>query len=249
MHSIRLAAAAGGGLWRELRRKRTWGAAVAAVAGLVAVVYGQPVFAWLGGTAGVVTSAIAAWRWLAERVEEGRTMLRLRKDAADKEVKDTEDKLNRLDPTRRLGRLLDEISSRERYDSYRGLVGAIHHDLRRLSDDPAATTAGEPHLQRIVLYIDDLDRCSPERVLEVLQAVNLLLTMDLFMVVVAVDPRWLVESLRTFHGQMFSENVHPLDYLDKIFHIPFALRPMGGDLAEGRRGQAGIQRRRGRDSG
>jgi hypothetical protein len=230
MRGMRLAVAASGGVWRELRRKRTWFAALITVAGLAAVVYGQPAFAWLGGTASVMAPAIAAWTWLAERVKEGHTTLRLQKDVADKEVKDTEDKLNRLDPKRRLDRLLDEISSRERYDSYRGLVGAIHHDLRRLSDDLAAT-AGEPQLQRIVLYIDDLDRCSPKRVLEVLQAVNLLLTMDLFMVVVAVEPRWLIESLRAFHGEIFSKNVHPLDYLDKIFHIPFAVRPMSHDIA------------------
>jgi hypothetical protein len=233
MHGMRLAAAAGGGVWRELRRGRLWIAALAAVAGLVAAMYGQPVLAWLGGTAVVVAPAVAAWAWLAERVETGRETLRLRKDAADKEVRDTEDKLNQLDPTRRLGRLLDEISLRKRYDSYRGLVGAIHHDLRRLSDDLTVNNSGEPEIQRIVLYIDDLDRCAPERVLEVLQAVNLLLTMDLFMVVVAVDPRWLVESLKAFHGEMFNQNVRPLDYLDKIFHIPFALRSMSGNLADG----------------
>ena len=57
-------------------------------------------------------------------------------------------------------------------------------------------------------------------VVDVLQAVNLLLTMDLFMVVVAVDPRWLLRSLR---GELPEASV--VAYLDKIFHIPFALRP------------------------
>jgi hypothetical protein len=231
MRGMRLAVVAGGEVWRELHRRRTWVAILVAIAGLVAVVYGQSVVAWLGGTASVLAPAIAAWTWLAERVEEGRKNLRLQKDAADKEVKDAEDELNRLDPKRRLSKLLDEISSAERYGNYRGLVGAIHHDLRRLSDDLAQATGDESRLQRIVLYIDDLDRCKPQRVLEVLQAVNLLLTMDLFMVVVAVDPRWLIESLNEFHGEMFSKNVHPLDYLDKIFHIPFALRPMSERLA------------------
>jgi hypothetical protein len=223
--------AAGGGVWRELHRRRTWIALLIAAAGLVAVIYGWPVLAWLGGTAGVLAPVIAARTWLAERVTAGRENLRLQKEAADEEVKDTEDKLNRLDPTRRLSKLLDEISSAERYGDYRGLVGAIHHDLRRLSDDLAQASGDEPQLQRIVLYIDDLDRCDHSRVLAVLQAVNLLLTMDLFMVVVAADPRWLLESLRAFRGEMFSETAHPLDYLDKIFHIPFAIRPMSRRIA------------------
>lgn len=231
IRGIRLAVAASGGVWRELHRKRTWIAALVAVTGLSAIVYGQPMVVWLGGTAAVVAPTITAWKWLAERVEQGRTTLRMQKDAADKEVKDTENELNRLDPKRRLGRLLDEIGDAGRYDNYRGLVGTIHHDLRRLSDVLAAATADEPQLQRIVLYIDDLDRCSPKRVLEVLQAVNLLLTVDLFMIVVAVDPRWLVKSLKEFHGETLSTTMRPLDYLDKIFHIPFALRPMSHDLA------------------
>jgi hypothetical protein len=39
-----------------------------------------------------------------------------------------------------------------------------------------------------VLYIDDLDRCPPRRVVEVLTAMQLLLALPLFVVVVAVDP-------------------------------------------------------------
>ncbi len=46
-----------------------------------------------------------------------------------------------------------------------------------------------PELNRIVLYIDDLDRCPPKRVVEVLQAVHLLLAFELFVVVVGVDAR------------------------------------------------------------
>jgi len=77
-----------------------------------------------------------------------------------------------------------------------------------------------------VLYVDDLDRCTPQRVVNVLQAVNLLLTMELFIVVVAVDPGWLLRSLKRHHEGLFDDN--EVAYLDKIFHIPVALRPMGG---------------------
>lgn len=48
----------------------------------------------------------------------------------------------------------------------------------------------------MILYIDDLDRCPPAKVLEVLEAVHLLLALELFVVVVGVDPRWLQRSLR-----------------------------------------------------
>jgi hypothetical protein len=54
----------------------------------------------------------------------------------------------------------------------------------------------EARIDRIVLYIDDLDRCSDAQVVQVLQATHLLLAFDLFVVVVAVDARWLSQSLR-----------------------------------------------------
>ncbi|MEZ5024500.1 MAG: P-loop NTPase fold protein [Chitinophagales bacterium] len=42
-------------------------------------------------------------------------------------------------------------------------------------------------VERIVLYIDDLDRCPPKKVVEVLQAIHLILAFPLFVVVVGVD--------------------------------------------------------------
>ena len=85
-----------------------------------------------------------------------------------------------------------------------------------------------PPLERIVLYIDDLDRCPPRRVVEVLEAVHLMLALDLFVVVVAVDARWLIRSLEYHHHELFGGGeglATPIDYLDKIFQIPYVLLP------------------------
>ncbi len=90
------------------------------------------------------------------------------------------------------------------------------------------------HVNRIVLYIDDLDRCPPETVAKVLQAVHLLLAFPLFVVVMGVDARWLSRSLtKHYEGLLASgerneehESASPQDYLEKIFQIPFWLRPM-----------------------
>jgi hypothetical protein len=99
-----------------------------------------------------------------------------------------------------------------------------------------------PRIDRIILYIDDLDRCPERNVVEVLQAVHLLLAFPLFIVVVGVDPRWLLRSLE-IHSAVFSAAAEkaegrkgrdedplwestPMNYLEKIFQIPFSLRPI-----------------------
>ncbi|MET0730956.1 MAG: P-loop NTPase fold protein, partial [Solirubrobacterales bacterium] len=92
-----------------------------------------------------------------------------------------------------------------------------------------------PQIDRVVLYIDDLDRCPPKRVVEVLEAVHLILALDLFVVVLAVDPRWLLQSLRLHYSELLGDEEQldpewestPLNYLEKIIQIPFTLRPMG----------------------
>jgi hypothetical protein len=89
-----------------------------------------------------------------------------------------------------------------------------------------------PDVERIVLYIDDLDRCPPKRVVEVLQAIHIILSLPLFVVVVAVDSRWLLDSLATYYREQFPDRAHhgerarPQQYLEKIFQIPYTLLPM-----------------------
>jgi tetratricopeptide (TPR) repeat protein len=60
---------------------------------------------------------------------------------------------------------------------------------------------------RIILYIDDLDRCPPDKVVDVLQAIHLLLYFPLFVVVVAVDARWVSRSLRDQFPELLAENI------------------------------------------
>jgi hypothetical protein len=131
-------------------------------------------------------------------------------------------------------------------------ISIARQDLNTLSqvlrkETPATTTpAGVRPVDRVILYIDDLDRCKPEDVVRVLQVVHMLLAFELFVVVVAVDARWVEESLRQNYKWLSGaaattdENdrkngkpaagggprVTPQDYLEKIFQISFWLEPM-----------------------
>jgi hypothetical protein len=92
--------------------------------------------------------------------------------------------------------------------------------------------------KRIALYIDDLDRCPPEKVVDVLQAVHLLLTFPLFVVMVAVDVRWVRKALLSHYPSLMTEGrgqqqtASVSDYLEKIFQIPYWVRPMDGATSE-----------------
>ncbi len=139
---------------------------------------------------------------------------------------------------RRLFSFIEERVRGDAYRPYHGVVELVRRDFERLAALMAAREDGArdglPEIDRIVLYVDDLDRCPARRVIEVLEAVHLLLASNLFVVVVAVDPRWLLRALRShYQAEMVSGDGEwapaPRDYLEKIFQIPYSLPRMEED--------------------
>lgn len=126
------------------------------------------------------------------------------------------------------------------YQQELGLLHQVRQDILELSDcllihdsDPETVKAkkretfprGEP---RIILYIDDLDRCPPDRVVEVLEAVQLLLKTPLFIVVLAIDDRYISRALEDVYQGVLIRGGKPsgIDYLEKIIQIPYRMRPL-----------------------
>ncbi|KAA2252660.1 hypothetical protein F0L68_34640 [Solihabitans fulvus] len=147
--------------------------------------------------------------------------------------------LAELAPGRRLYRFLADRAAGDSYARNLGLISMIRKDFEQLiallADQQKGADDGTAHgpIDRIVLYIDDLDRCEPEQVVEVLQAVHLLLALELFVVVIGVDPRWLLRSLCSHYEDIINEDpivgrwhVTPADYLEKIINIPMVLPGM-----------------------
>lgn len=110
-------------------------------------------------------------------------------------------------------------------------------DMGTLKTSAAAPIEAKgPIFERIILYIDDLDRCPPDKVVDVLQAVHLLLTFPLFVVIVAVDARWVSRSLEAHYAELLVPDAKAAgaaatarDYLEKIFQVPYWVRPMTPD--------------------
>ncbi len=86
-------------------------------------------------------------------------------------------------------------------------------------------------LKAFVILIDDLDRCSPERVIENLEAVKLFLNVESTAFVVAADRRIVENAIRIRYSSLFSGEQHlpaqkdalVTDYLEKLIQIPYTL--------------------------
>ena len=186
---------------------------------------------------------------------------------AQKALQTVQDELNSATSVKLLADFIVDRAESTDYRKHLGVLALVRDDFEKLSgliDDEnwklAPLLPGEKErpgmkkfetideeakeedirINRIILYIDDLDRCPPNKVVEVLQAVHLLLAFPLFVVVVGVDARWVKRSLRTryrelLHAEEREEEDEELamigratadDYLEKIFQVPYWLEPM-----------------------
>lgn len=184
-----------------------------------------------GGVLAVVTSWVTLGRSRLERANNAidealcGEMVRLQTELAE-----SKQELSTVDPAFRLDQLLRKLHEPERYQRFRGVTGYVYQDLTELNEALRSVAEQAEHsvLERIVLYIDDLDRCSPDRIMAVVQAVNLLTTFSMFAVVVPMD----LVGLRRMLPSHQDASARPspllsLELLEKVFHVAYAIRPLG----------------------
>ncbi|MGC3948000.1 MAG: P-loop NTPase fold protein [Chryseolinea sp.] len=197
-------------------------------------------------------------------------MLQRTLDDLDEKIKGTEQELADIKSGKRLVEFLEQRSREENYSRQLGIISWIRKDFNKLDEllrkqhDLSVSQEEKDKLDnpqqvklkidRIVLYIDDLDRCNEDTVVKVLEAIHLLLAFPLFVVIVGVDPRWLNNALTKRYRGLFARaatkaanmetrmnrgdsqetvSVDEIlgaatthDYLEKIFQIPFSLKPL-----------------------
>jgi KAP family P-loop domain len=125
-----------------------------------------------------------------------------------------------------VSRWMSTLLSDGSYGAELGPMRRIHDDLEwlgeRLKDENG----------RFVVMIDDLDRCEPDKAVEVLQAINLLLNFDSFIVCLGIDARIITRAVeRHYRGLLGPAGASGYEYLDKIVQIPFRIpRPSPEDV-------------------
>ncbi len=175
---------------------------------------------------------------------------------AENDIAKTNLELQEIRKGKRFSVFLERRLQSDNYRKHLGLISIIRKDFELLSAylqkyNEEILSRGileelpdQNQVERIVLYIDDLDRCPQEKVIEVLQAIHLILAFPLFVVVVGIDVKWITKSLIKEYGDMlsnfneetinspqlqkeFRNDATPFDYLEKIFQLPFRLNRIG----------------------
>ncbi len=87
-------------------------------------------------------------------------------------------------------------------------------------------------IRSLVILIDDLDRCSPQRIIDNLEAIKLFLSVDRTAFVIGADPRivrhaissiYKPEEIRAESGEYEPQTDIVNDYLEKLIQVPYRL--------------------------
>jgi formylglycine-generating enzyme required for sulfatase activity len=84
---------------------------------------------------------------------------------------------------------------------------------------------------RLAVFVDDLDRCLPDKAVEVLEAVKLFLDVPGCVFVMGVDRQVIEEGIAVRYSDYETE-IRGDHYLEKIIQIPFSLPPIPPDAVE-----------------
>ena len=169
---------------------------------------------------------------------------KLRQDVADLET-EVQRQEQKVGLTSRHPSVLEFLQARLEegfYEKQLGLMHCVECDLQNLTDALYIHSGFDPDIEskrerfprgqpRVVLFIDDLDRCPPHKVVEVLESVQLLLKTELFIVVLGLDTRYVTRALEKAYAGILRWEGDPsaLDYIEKILTFAYRVKPVRKD--------------------
>lgn len=125
-----------------------------------------------------------------------------------------------------------DLTIRQRLDNKKvsqqlGLMHEVRKEMRLLCCFIYFMEIFERRRIRVVLEITNLDRCTPKKIVGVLDAINILLSDEEspFISVLAVDPEVLVRQVQQAEDCL-SKRDSAYDFLDRIITLPFTVPPL-----------------------
>ena len=87
-----------------------------------------------------------------------------------------------------------------------------------------AELIGLPEGKTAIFVIDNLDRCSPERIIDTLEAIKLFLSVEGTVFLIAADEDIIKYSIESrYPGLLKQENIYGSEYIEKIIQLPIRI--------------------------
>lgn len=105
--------------------------------------------------------------------------------------------------------------------------GLADPTLQGFRDEFDELMAELEEIERVVVLVDDLDRCLPDTVVAALEAIKLFLSVRKMGFVIAADRRLVTLAIATRYAQSAQGALMAREYLEKIVQIPISVPTLG----------------------
>ena len=129
--------------------------------------------------------------------------------------------------------IIEKLQSDEGKEIYKAFVKERKEEDKNVTNavsefrDDFAELLEATNFKRLVVIIDDLDRCSPERIIENLEAIKLFLNVPKTAFIIGADPRivkYAIEHKYKNNKEIEEDNNRiVIDYLEKLIQLPYSL--------------------------
>lgn len=113
----------------------------------------------------------------------------------------------------KMGELYDKKTDITSHDNFKSIN--FKHDLRKRFQDVVDKLVGDQG--RLIIFIDDLDRCNDDTIIDLLESIKLFLSVEKCIFILCADFEIIKNGLR----KKFNSSNGSEDYLDKLVQLPF----------------------------
>ena len=136
-------------------------------------------------------------------------------------TKEAEKALGKGEPASQIAELIGSFRREEmaRYQAQLSSLEQFQRNFQELVDALLRREGQRP--RRLVVFVDDLDRCLPEKAIQVLEAIKLFLDVPGCIFVLGLDREAIEDAVQ----KRYKGEVKAREYLEKIIQLPFILPP------------------------
>jgi len=116
------------------------------------------------------------------------------------------------------------IKGQERVYFHKHISERLKEELNRIRYDENGQLKYD---FRLIIFVDDLDRCTPEKALELLESIKTFFDIEGIIYVIGMDPRTIDPIIKTKYGT--EGKIEGMDYLQKIVQLPFQIPVWGAE--------------------
>lgn len=98
-------------------------------------------------------------------------------------------------------------------------VNTVYYDATKFLEQALKNLRKDDPEIRIVVFVDDLDRCTPEKALEVLESIKSFLDIEGIVYVIGMNYNSIDALIKVKYGE--NPNITGFNYMEKIVQLPF----------------------------